>query len=149
MLLGLPYDGAIDMWSLGCVAGEMFLGLPLFPGTSEHNQLLRIHEMLATARYGGGFDAMPQPLLRRARNVAKFFNQKAAAAPPPAGGGGGGDGDAGKQPPSAASATTTTPSVAAPSATEYALKTPEEYARDTASEVPVFKRYFSATKVRF
>ena len=34
------------MWSLGCVAAEMFLGLPLFPGTSEHNQLLRIVEML-------------------------------------------------------------------------------------------------------
>lgn len=34
VLLGLSYNGAIDMWSFGCVAAELFLGLPLFPGTS-------------------------------------------------------------------------------------------------------------------
>ena len=32
MLLGFPYTVAIDMWSLGCMAAELFLGLPLFPG---------------------------------------------------------------------------------------------------------------------
>ena len=32
VLLGYPYTAAIDMWSLGCVAAEIFLGLPLFPG---------------------------------------------------------------------------------------------------------------------
>ena len=34
------------MWSLGCIAVELFLGLPLFPGTSEYNQITRIVEML-------------------------------------------------------------------------------------------------------
>jgi len=46
VLLGVPYNGAIDLWSLGCVAAEMFLGLPLFPGVSQHNQVSRIVEML-------------------------------------------------------------------------------------------------------
>ncbi|EFI28220.1 CMGC/DYRK/YAK protein kinase [Coprinopsis cinerea okayama7 len=46
VLLGMPYTAAIDMWSLGCIAVELFLGLPLFPGTSEYNQLTRIIEML-------------------------------------------------------------------------------------------------------
>lgn len=32
VLLGLSYSTAIDMWSFGCVAAELFLGLPLFPG---------------------------------------------------------------------------------------------------------------------
>lgn len=32
VLLGLAYCAAIDMWSFGCVAAELFLGLPLFPG---------------------------------------------------------------------------------------------------------------------
>ena len=32
MLLGHAYSMAIDMWSLGCIAAELFLGLPLFPG---------------------------------------------------------------------------------------------------------------------
>jgi hypothetical protein len=34
------------MWSLGCIAAEIFLGLPLFPGTSEYNQMSRIVEIL-------------------------------------------------------------------------------------------------------
>jgi serine/threonine protein kinase len=32
VLLGLSYSASIDMWSFGCVAAELFLGLPLFPG---------------------------------------------------------------------------------------------------------------------
>ena len=47
VLIGLPYDSAIDMWSLGCVAAELFLGLPILPGVHEHDQLSRIHEMIA------------------------------------------------------------------------------------------------------
>ncbi|KAM4055358.1 kinase [Hirsutella rhossiliensis] len=46
VLLGLPYSSAIDMWSLGCIVVELFLGLPLFPGSSEYNQVSRIVEML-------------------------------------------------------------------------------------------------------
>ncbi|KAI0024660.1 protein kinase-like protein [Xylariomycetidae sp. FL0641] len=48
VLLGLPYSSAIDMWSLGCIVVELFLGLPLFPGSSEYNQVSRIVEMLGT-----------------------------------------------------------------------------------------------------
>ena len=46
LLLCNSYSTAIDMWSLGCIAVELFLGLPLFPGTSEYNQISRIVEML-------------------------------------------------------------------------------------------------------
>ena len=45
VLLGCSYNGAIDMWSLGAIVGELFLGLPLFPGESEYNQLYRIVQM--------------------------------------------------------------------------------------------------------
>ena len=45
VMLGLPYSTAIDMWSVGCIAVELFLGLPLFPGSSEYNQITRIVEM--------------------------------------------------------------------------------------------------------
>lgn len=34
VMLGLSYTASIDMWSFGCVAAELFLGLPLFPGKS-------------------------------------------------------------------------------------------------------------------
>jgi len=38
VLLGRPYDMAIDMWSLGCVLVEMHVGEPLFSGSNEVSQ---------------------------------------------------------------------------------------------------------------
>lgn len=46
VLLGLPYSSSIDMWSLGCIAVELFLGLPIFPGASNYDQVSRIVETL-------------------------------------------------------------------------------------------------------
>lgn len=37
--MGLPFCEAIDMWSLGCVIAELFLGWPLYPGASEYDQV--------------------------------------------------------------------------------------------------------------
>ena len=42
ILLGLPFNESIDMWSLGCVMAELFLGWPLYPGSSEYDQI-RLH----------------------------------------------------------------------------------------------------------
>lgn len=39
VILGLPFYEAIDMWSLGCVVAELFLGWPLYPGSSEYDQV--------------------------------------------------------------------------------------------------------------
>ncbi|XP_043252937.1 mitogen-activated protein kinase MKC1 [Colletes gigas] len=36
------YTKGIDMWSLGCILGEMLLGKPLFPGSSTINQVEKI-----------------------------------------------------------------------------------------------------------
>ncbi|KAI0082061.1 kinase-like protein [Panus rudis PR-1116 ss-1] len=65
VLLGIPYTAAIDMWSLGCIAVELFLGLPLFPGTSEYNQITRIVEML-------GYP--PQYMLDMGKQTSQFFD---------------------------------------------------------------------------
>ena len=43
ILLGLPFCEAIDMWSLGCVIAELFLGWPLYPGSSEYDQVYLMH----------------------------------------------------------------------------------------------------------
>ena len=42
VILGVEYTTSVDMWSFGCIVAELFLGLPLFPGTSEYEQLVRI-----------------------------------------------------------------------------------------------------------
>nr|6V6A_A Chain A, Mitogen-activated protein kinase [Toxoplasma gondii RH]6V6A_C Chain C, Mitogen-activated protein kinase [Toxoplasma gondii RH] len=43
ILLGsTSYTKGVDMWSLGCILGELLSGRPIFPGTSTMNQLERI-----------------------------------------------------------------------------------------------------------
>lgn len=34
-----PYGKAVDMWSVGCILGELSDGQPLFPGESEIDQV--------------------------------------------------------------------------------------------------------------
>jgi dual specificity protein kinase YAK1 len=67
ILMGLPYNSSIDLWSLGCIAAELFLGLPLFPGSSEYNQVSRIIETL-------GYP--PLFMCERGKNAIKFFDKK-------------------------------------------------------------------------
>ncbi|KAJ3012750.1 Homeodomain-interacting protein kinase 3 [Thoreauomyces humboldtii] len=66
VLLGLPYTSSIDMWSLGCIAGELFLGLPLFPGSSEYNQITRIVEMLGVP---------PTYMCEKGKSAKTFFEK--------------------------------------------------------------------------
>uniref|UniRef100_A0A669D1J8 Protein kinase domain-containing protein n=1 Tax=Oreochromis niloticus TaxID=8128 RepID=A0A669D1J8_ORENI len=44
IMLGLPYDEAIDMWSLGLVAVQLATGLPLYPGEDNYDVLKFIIE---------------------------------------------------------------------------------------------------------
>ena len=47
ILLGSTrYGKAVDLWSLGCIFGEMLGGKPVFPGTSTLNQLEKICEVV-------------------------------------------------------------------------------------------------------
>lgn len=45
VILGHPYNMAIDMWSLGCIMAELYTGYPLFPGENEVEQLACIMEV--------------------------------------------------------------------------------------------------------
>jgi len=42
------YGPEIDVWSIGCVIAEMFLGEPIFPGTSSKDQMIKIVNLLGT-----------------------------------------------------------------------------------------------------
>lgn len=46
ILLGsTSYTKGVDLWSVGCILGELLSGKPIFPGTSTMNQLDRIMEV--------------------------------------------------------------------------------------------------------
>ena len=62
LLLGTRhYGSSADMWSVGCMLGELLLNRPLLPGDTELKQLHLICELLGTphARIWPGFDALP------------------------------------------------------------------------------------------
>ncbi|XP_028825978.1 dual specificity tyrosine-phosphorylation-regulated kinase 1A-like [Denticeps clupeoides] len=66
VLLGMPYDLAIDMWSLGCILVEMHTGEPLFSGANEVDQMNKIVEVLGIP---------PSHIMDRAPKSRKFFEK--------------------------------------------------------------------------
>ncbi|XP_041067069.1 dual specificity tyrosine-phosphorylation-regulated kinase 1A isoform X2 [Carcharodon carcharias] len=66
VLLGMPYDLAIDMWSLGCILVEMHTGEPLFSGANEVDQMNKIVEVLGIP---------PSHILDQAPKARKFFEK--------------------------------------------------------------------------
>jgi len=49
MLYGTKFYGpAVDIWSTGCIFGELLLKKYLFPGTSEIDQLSKIFALRGT-----------------------------------------------------------------------------------------------------
>lgn len=49
VLLGSrAYTTSIDIWSAGCIFAEMCTGKPLFPGTANEDQLIKIFRLMGT-----------------------------------------------------------------------------------------------------
>jgi serine/threonine protein kinase len=49
LMLGLnQYSIGLDMWSVGCIFGELLIKMPLFAGDSEFDQLMKIFRVLGT-----------------------------------------------------------------------------------------------------
>jgi len=45
IILGLPYDNGIDVWSVGCTLFELYTGKILFPGRTNNQMLLHMLEL--------------------------------------------------------------------------------------------------------
>jgi serine/threonine-protein kinase PRP4 len=64
VILGLPYDHPMDMWSVGCVVYELFTGQILFPGRTNNEMLKLMMEVK------GQF---PKRILKKAEFALKHF----------------------------------------------------------------------------
>lgn len=60
VVLGLPYDEALDMWAVGCTLFELYTGKILFPGRSNNHMLHLMmdlkgkfsHRMIKKSKFG-------------------------------------------------------------------------------------------------
>ncbi|MCD7468588.1 hypothetical protein HAX54_006948 [Datura stramonium] len=66
VILGLPYDAKIDLWSLGCILGELCSGEVLFPNEAVVMLLARVIGML------GPID---MDMLERGQETHKYFTK--------------------------------------------------------------------------
>ncbi|KAH7516551.1 hypothetical protein FEM48_Zijuj10G0147000 [Ziziphus jujuba var. spinosa] len=66
IILGLPYDHPLDIWSVGCCLYELYTGKVLFPGATN-NDMLRLHMELK-----GPF---PKKMLRKGAFTDQNFDQ--------------------------------------------------------------------------
>ena len=78
ILLGQKeYALPVDLWSVGCVLGEMTTGRPMFPGDSEIDEIFKIFQLLGTPTeemwpnakalpdWNGAFPAWPKKDLKK------------------------------------------------------------------------------------
>merc|ERR1719446_243428 len=65
VILGVPYDVAIDMWSFGGILAELYTGYPLFPGENEVEQLACVMEVCGVP---------PSRMLESATRIKMFFD---------------------------------------------------------------------------
>lgn len=63
VVLKLPYDGKIDVWSLGCVLYELYTGKTLFSAKSSAEHIYQIREV---------FGDIPTSMLTKARQSTMF-----------------------------------------------------------------------------
>ncbi|KAG2254099.1 hypothetical protein Bca52824_084235 [Brassica carinata] len=66
VILGLPYDKKIDVWSLGCILAELCTGNVLFQNDSPASLLARVMGII------GSID---QEMLRKGRDSHKYFTK--------------------------------------------------------------------------
>ena len=129
----MPYNGAIDMWSLACVCAEMYLGLPLFPGVSQHNQLTRIIEMMG----------YPPDSLIEGKNGSKYFSRMSPNVC-------NSSSSSINHTQSGSSESSPNDMWNSPTSTmtqKYHLKSAEEYAMETNTEIPVLRKYLRYSKL--
>ncbi|KAJ7139374.1 kinase-like domain-containing protein [Mycena epipterygia] len=66
IILGVPYDPALDIWSVGCTLYELYTGKILFPGRSNNQMLLLMMEL--KGRFNG-------KMIKRARFGEVYFDE--------------------------------------------------------------------------
>ncbi|RLV94553.1 Dual specificity tyrosine-phosphorylation-regulated kinase 4 [Spathaspora sp. JA1] len=77
VILGCQYNEKIDIWSMGCVIMELFMGVPTFPGKSELEQLGLMMEIIGIPKSSSILrmrrQVQPYPLKQKKKNQSLLF----------------------------------------------------------------------------
>lgn len=68
VILGIPYNSVVDIWSLGCIAYELLIGMPLFSGKDNFDQIRKIHDFLP--------NGLPMFMLEFGSKTNEYFERK-------------------------------------------------------------------------
>ncbi|KAF1813041.1 kinase-like protein [Eremomyces bilateralis CBS 781.70] len=93
VVLGLPFDFAIDMWAAGCTLFELYTGKILFDGRTNNNQLLKFMEcrgkfpkwMVRDGRFGNDHfehDHITFIALQQDRTTQQYYEKRMAISKP-------------------------------------------------------------------
>lgn len=114
VILGLPYTCAIDMWSFGCIIAELYLGLPLLPGSNEYSQLCRIIDI---------FGYPPSWMIEMGKNAGAYLD---------------------KIPAYPSQGAFNSQAQGSTAFYKHKLKSPDKYAKETQTEQKPYKNYFNS-----
>lgn len=68
VILAIPYSSSIDIWSFGCIAYEFLMGVPLFPGSSNSDQILKINKFFN--------NGLPLFMLEHGEHTNQYFEKE-------------------------------------------------------------------------
>ena len=64
VILNLKRNEKVDVWSIGCILGELYLGTPIMPGNSNYDQLNKINTLVGE---------IPQEMIENSNKKNKYF----------------------------------------------------------------------------
>jgi cyclin-dependent kinase len=76
------YSTPLDIWSCGCIFVEMATGRPLFPGSGDQDQLMRIFKILGTPNPAIWPSIVETPAYKRGFEMPKHESQPLASVVP-------------------------------------------------------------------
>jgi len=72
------YSTPLDIWSCGCIFVEMATGRPLFPGSGDQDQLVRIFKILGTPTVATWPSIVDTPAYKRGYDMPQHAEIKLA-----------------------------------------------------------------------
>ncbi len=64
VIIGLPLNEKVDVWSIACILIELYISTPIMPGTSSYDQLYKINTLIGEC---------PQHLIEFSKKGNKYF----------------------------------------------------------------------------